>query len=233
MFFSVISTMPGGEVSVVGLKYTFPDSTCNVLTGGPVGSLKLLDESSSPHTRTHPRRARSARRAVHRWSSSISCRRCSTGMRARGPGARARVDVEVVAPAGTVVGVGLWVPGSGVPPGAPTTIVGFHPGLAVARDRAEHRVRLALLEIDLRRVLARRAPGAGSRAPRCSSNTRVCVPPLSMYLIRLTPAGTLNDFAWKLSSGSASISRVLIAGPVGCDVPGRRLGLRQARAEHQ
>ena len=42
------------------------------------------------------------------------------------------------------------------------------------------------------------------------------MPPLSTYLIRLTPPGTLNFVAWNFSSGSASTARVLMAGPFGC-----------------
>src|SRR5207244_10932059 len=32
----------------------------------------------------------------------------------------------------------------------------------------------------------------------------------------MTPAGTLNSLAWKLSDGSASTSRVATGGPAGC-----------------
>ncbi len=66
-----------------------------------------------------------------------------------------------------------------------------------------------------------------------SAKTRVWVPPLSTYLIRLIPPGTVNFFAWNFSSGSASTSSVLIALPGGLDEPGARLALRLAGPEDE
>ncbi len=63
--------------------------------------------------------------------------------------------------------------------------------------------------------------GTSSRKPANSGSTKasVCVPPLSMYLISLTPAIVLNSSDWKLRVGNASTSTVATAGPLGSTKP--------------
>ena len=129
------------------------------------------------------------------------------------PGPVPGLDVDGVL-AGTVVWVGLCVPGIGLPPGAPTVIVACMPACPVARDGAVDRVGLALLQVHLRGVLADRDLQLEARDLGAVEHQRVRAA-LVVVLDQVDAGGTSKFLAWKCSSGSASTSSVLIAAPVG------------------